>query len=889
MRSLTQIYRFPQATSQCTTSAAVFQLWGGSHIAVENRDIDLTGTGCYCETNCNPCNHVSRHLPSAIPRFIDILSISSPFPVFRGLLKESQTYFTIDLLIMSYNCTCTAFVVHHNITWAENDSALSGEKQRPLRLKILKGLSELNTGDPIYVTVECIIRDDFPENPKHPGDTKVICRPIDVDPEMGSKVVSGNKSDFILGKSRVFPFDILLCTEKYEDISDKESLWQEQMRKLQETPLSYVEVLDDVVAPRLDETYEGVSVASNGDHLLERCHPCFLCTSCTKQWGGSLPERYFPSARKEFFRSAGQESPPVLDSEKTIAATKRKRGQGRHGPKSKTSPYRGVNHYTRTNRWEAHIWCIPDDGTGSKGLRQSSLVSLRSRNGSQLSSRRLPRRDLFRANLGLSQCAIYIDSFEFFFISWFDSSFLVLAELHRLTQGQMVAYLRREARGTGEEVRYPGVAKINAKMYEAFYRPRKDKESQEHIGYFRSEDDAVRAVMREAKRRKNFNLAARIMDIHHLRTVRPAPGKVKRPRKPRKNLFQIGRGTRDAASVPEQESDDEIMQQRRKRTSRSKNLNAALPAQRDVSVVESSVSALRKRQPRKNASRCKITTSSSVLRVPSLHDIAVPEGASVAASANPNPQTKKMLTRAQKSATRSPVVPTVPDFAIPAACNTALPVRAYKTRSRRAPLRHPQSEETSIETVLANTELMVVDLADSAPAADGALSDSGDQLSLTEISGYASPTTNDSSIWSNNLSPSTVTVTCDFDHGVAVAGHQSPDHVRMVLGSPVVALDACDLPSETPIVQVEPSFPQLAAGAFGQWPTWLSLSQLPFASRSQGGLVGVAPTSLSPAVIRPVARRLNATGGRVELDLFPHLPAGGGGLCVDLNGPPPSG
>lgn len=121
------------------------------------------------ETNCNPCNHVSRHLPSAIPRFIDILSISSPFPVFRGLLKESQTYFTIDLLIMSYNCTCTAFVVHHNITWAENDSALSGEKQRPLRLKILKGLSELNTGDPIYVTVECIIRDDFPENPKHPG------------------------------------------------------------------------------------------------------------------------------------------------------------------------------------------------------------------------------------------------------------------------------------------------------------------------------------------------------------------------------------------------------------------------------------------------------------------------------------------------------------------------------------------------------------------------------------------------------------------------------------------------------------------------------------------------------------------------------------------------
>lgn len=58
--------------------------------------------------------------------------------------------------------------------------------------------------------------------------------------------------------------------------------------------------------------------------------------------------------------------------------------------------------------------------------------------------------------------------------------------------------------------------------------------------------------MREAKRRKNFNLAARIMDIHHLRTVRPAPGKVKRPRKPRKNLFQIGRGTRDAASVPEQ-------------------------------------------------------------------------------------------------------------------------------------------------------------------------------------------------------------------------------------------------------------------------------------------------------------------------------------------------
>ncbi|XP_073386220.1 uncharacterized protein [Physcomitrium patens] len=815
-------------------------------------------------------NHISKD--DVIPKYPKRKSTGIERSCWEFFVGHTFTDHATDLIITSgehkkepLSIKSDAFVVHHNITWAENDSALSGEKQRPLRLKILKGLSELNTGDPIYVTVECIIRDDFPENPKHPGDTKVICRPIDVDPEMGSKVVSGNKSDFILGKSRVFPFDILLCTEKYEDISDKESLWQEQMRKLQETPLSYVEVLDDVVAPRLDETYEGVSVASNGDHLLERCHPCFLCTSCTKQWGGSLPERYFPSARKEFFRSAGQESPPVLDSEKTIAATKRKRGQGRHGPKSKTSPYRGVNHYTRTNRWEAHIWYA----------------------GGQI---------YLGASLTMEQGArAYDKAALFLFGAETEVNFRPedyqeeICFLHRLTQGQMVAYLRREARGTGEEVRYPGVAKINAKMYEAFYRPRKDKESQEHIGYFRSEDDAVRAVMREAKRRKNFNLAARIMDIHHLRTVRPAPGKVKRPRKPRKNLFQIGRGTRDAASVPEQESDDEIMQQRRKRTSRSKNLNAALPAQRDVSVVESSVSALRKRQPRKNASRCKITTSSSVLRVPSLHDIAVPEGASVAASANPNPQTKKMLTRAQKSATRSPVVPTVPDFAIPAACNTALPVRAYKTRSRRAPLRHPQSEETSIETVLANTELMVVDLADSAPAADGALSDSGDQLSLTEISGYASPTTNDSSIWSNNLSPSTVTVTCDFDHGVAVAGHQSPDHVRMVLGSPVVALDACDLPSETPIVQVEPSFPQLAAGAFGQWPTWLSLSQLPFASRSQGGLVGVAPTSLSPAVIRPVARRLNATGGRVELDLFPHLPAGGGGLCVDLNGPPPSG
>lgn len=193
-----------------------------------------------------------------------------------------------------------------------------------------------------------------------------------------------------------------------------------------------------------------------------------------------------------------------------------------------------------------------------------------------------------------------------------------------------------------------------------------------------------------------------------------------------------------------------------------------------------------------------------------------------------------------------------------------------------------------MEIVLANIELMEVDQADSAPAADRACSKLTDEVSLTEISGYTSPTNNDSSIWSNNLSPSTVTVTCDFNHGVAVAGHLSPDHVRMVRCSPVVALDACDQPSETTIVQVQRSFPQLAAGAFGQWPTWLSLSQLPFASHSQSGLAGVALTSLSPAVIRPVARRLNATGGRLELDLFPHLPAGGGGLCVDLNGPPPS-
>lgn len=60
-------------------------------------------------------------------------------------------------------------MVHHKITCREIGSALCVEKQRPLRLKLLKGLSGQTIDDPIYVTVECIIRDDFPENPKHPG------------------------------------------------------------------------------------------------------------------------------------------------------------------------------------------------------------------------------------------------------------------------------------------------------------------------------------------------------------------------------------------------------------------------------------------------------------------------------------------------------------------------------------------------------------------------------------------------------------------------------------------------------------------------------------------------------------------------------------------------
>lgn len=88
----------------------------------------------------------------------------------------------------------------------------------------------------------------------------------------------------------------------------------------------------------------------------DRCHPCFLCDSCKKHWGISgLPEKHFENPRKEVFRIPEEDVPAILCSEKT-AARKRKWAQCRHGPKSKTSEYRGVNLYKRTWKWEAHIW-----------------------------------------------------------------------------------------------------------------------------------------------------------------------------------------------------------------------------------------------------------------------------------------------------------------------------------------------------------------------------------------------------------------------------------------------------------------------------------------------------------------------------------------------------
>nr|PNR30969.1 hypothetical protein PHYPA_027285 [Physcomitrium patens] len=177
---------------------------------------------------------------------------SSNFIITSDEHRKEPLNITSDALLKHLTGIFAAFLVQYDIKCRDIKWVLGGKRQRPVRLKLRKGLPGLNGEYQTYVTVECIIRNDYPENPKSPGDTKLICRPIDVPPEMGSKLIRGHELNFILGKSRVFPIDILFCTEKFEDISENEPLWQKQLRKLQDSSPSHVELLSEVEALRFD-------------------------------------------------------------------------------------------------------------------------------------------------------------------------------------------------------------------------------------------------------------------------------------------------------------------------------------------------------------------------------------------------------------------------------------------------------------------------------------------------------------------------------------------------------------------------------------------------------------------------------------------------------------
>lgn len=65
------------------------------------------------------------------------------------------------------------------------------------------------------------------------------------------------------------------------------------------------------------------------------------------QASGDLPAA---TLRRSNRRAATRYSQSEIN---TLSSTKRR---GRHGPKSKSSEFRGVTYYKRTRRWEAHIW-----------------------------------------------------------------------------------------------------------------------------------------------------------------------------------------------------------------------------------------------------------------------------------------------------------------------------------------------------------------------------------------------------------------------------------------------------------------------------------------------------------------------------------------------------
>jgi hypothetical protein len=108
----------------------------------------------------------------------------------------------------------------------------------PIRLKLLKGAPGLQGENQLYVTVECFVCEGLAESP---GETKIICRPMDVPESQGYQLTDSDEPIFHLQKSRAIPLDIL-HTEKYQILD--EGTWRKQEDKIYNKSPASVELLN---------------------------------------------------------------------------------------------------------------------------------------------------------------------------------------------------------------------------------------------------------------------------------------------------------------------------------------------------------------------------------------------------------------------------------------------------------------------------------------------------------------------------------------------------------------------------------------------------------------------------------------------------------------------
>ncbi|KAG0563617.1 hypothetical protein KC19_8G045600 [Ceratodon purpureus] len=156
-----------------------------------------------------------------------------------GVIIPTQEHHKQDL-----NITKDVFRVVYSIECDGKINWTVGKEKAPKHLKLLKGLPGLKNDDKdLFVTVECFISDGLPDEK---GDTKIICRPIEVPEDRGSKVEGeqdqGELLDFVLGESRPFPIEILFG-DKYAEVD--EANWQRRLDVIQSRLPAYIELLNE--------------------------------------------------------------------------------------------------------------------------------------------------------------------------------------------------------------------------------------------------------------------------------------------------------------------------------------------------------------------------------------------------------------------------------------------------------------------------------------------------------------------------------------------------------------------------------------------------------------------------------------------------------------------